>query len=73
MEDRFVYNILKPTANLWAPLGRAANGFNENLTLFSSLGKAAMWIDATVAGGVKIPKTVPGCWAKLDTRPPQSL
>jgi sorbitol/mannitol transport system substrate-binding protein len=27
-----------------------ANGFNENLTLFAD-GKAAMWIDATAAGG----------------------
>jgi sorbitol/mannitol transport system substrate-binding protein len=33
------------------PPGVTANGFNENLTLFSS-GKAAMWIDATVAGGI---------------------
>ena len=33
------------------PPGASANGFNENLTLMSS-GKAAMWIDATVAGGL---------------------
>jgi sorbitol/mannitol transport system substrate-binding protein len=32
------------------PPGANANGFNENFTLFAS-GKAAMWIDATVAGG----------------------
>src|SRR5260221_8782524 len=31
------------------PPGASANGFNENLTLMAS-GKAAMWIDATVAG-----------------------
>src|ERR1700745_1268433 len=31
------------------PPGASANGFNENLTLMTS-GKAAMWIDATVAG-----------------------
>ena len=35
----------------YGPPGVTANGFNENLTLFSS-GKAAMWIDATVAGGI---------------------
>ena len=33
------------------PPGASANGFNENLTLMTS-GKAAMWIDATVAGGL---------------------
>jgi sorbitol/mannitol transport system substrate-binding protein len=33
------------------PPGASANGFNENLTLMAS-GKAAMWIDATVAGGM---------------------
>src|SRR5882757_5945795 len=33
------------------PPGASANGFNENLTLFAS-GKAAMWIDATVAGSM---------------------
>src|SRR6516164_240551 len=33
------------------PPGASANGFNENLTLMSS-GKAAMWSDATVAGGL---------------------
>src|SRR6201993_3978777 len=33
------------------PPGARANGFNENLTLMTS-GKAAMWIDATVAGGM---------------------
>jgi ABC-type glycerol-3-phosphate transport system substrate-binding protein len=32
------------------PPGATANGFNENLTLFAS-GKAAIWIDSTVAGG----------------------
>jgi sorbitol/mannitol transport system substrate-binding protein len=32
------------------PPSAPANGFNENLTLFAS-GKAAMWIDSTVAGG----------------------
>jgi sorbitol/mannitol transport system substrate-binding protein len=35
----------------YGPPGVTANGFNENLTLFSG-GKAAMWIDATVAGGI---------------------
>jgi sorbitol/mannitol transport system substrate-binding protein len=35
----------------YGPPGVTANGFNENLTLFGS-GKAAMWIDATVAGGI---------------------
>jgi sorbitol/mannitol transport system substrate-binding protein len=34
----------------FGPPGATANGFNENLTLFAS-GKAAMWIDATVAAG----------------------
>ena len=34
----------------YGPPGATANGFNENLTLFAS-GKAAMWIDATVAAG----------------------
>ena len=38
-------------ASKYAPPGVTANGFNENLTLFSA-GKAAMWIDATVAGGI---------------------
>src|SRR5215471_13128447 len=33
------------------PPGANSNGFNENLTLMTS-GKAAMWIDATVAGGM---------------------
>ena len=33
------------------PPGATSNGFNENLTLMAS-GKAAMWIDATVAGGI---------------------
>lgn len=32
------------------PPGATSNGFNENLTLMAG-GKAAMWIDATVAGG----------------------
>ena len=35
----------------YGPPGVTANGFNENLTMFGS-GKAAMWIDATVAGGI---------------------
>ena len=35
----------------YGPSGVTSNGFNENLTLFAS-GKAAMWIDATVAGGI---------------------
>jgi sorbitol/mannitol transport system substrate-binding protein len=35
----------------YGPTGVTSNGFNENLTLFAS-GKAAMWIDATVAGGI---------------------
>jgi sorbitol/mannitol transport system substrate-binding protein len=34
----------------YGPPGASASGFNENLTLFAS-GKAAMWIDATVAAG----------------------
>jgi sorbitol/mannitol transport system substrate-binding protein len=34
----------------YGPPGASSNGFNENLTLFAS-GKAAMWIDATVAAG----------------------
>jgi sorbitol/mannitol transport system substrate-binding protein len=33
------------------PPGATSNGFNENLTLMSG-GKAAMWVDATVAGGL---------------------
>src|SRR6516164_1780228 len=33
------------------PPGASSNGFNENLTLMTS-GKACMWIDATVAGGM---------------------
>jgi sorbitol/mannitol transport system substrate-binding protein len=33
------------------PPGATSNGFNENLTLMAN-GKAAMWIDATVAGGM---------------------
>ena len=33
------------------PPGATSNGFNENLTLMSN-GKAGMWIDATVAGGM---------------------
>jgi sorbitol/mannitol transport system substrate-binding protein len=35
----------------YGPPGVTSNGFNENLTLFAG-GKAAMWIDATVAGGI---------------------
>jgi sorbitol/mannitol transport system substrate-binding protein len=42
----FYVNLLKN----YGPPGATANGFNENLTLFAS-GKAAMWIDATVAAG----------------------
>ncbi|MCZ7467180.1 sugar ABC transporter substrate-binding protein [Rhizobium rhizogenes] len=34
----------------YGPPGAAANGFNENQTLFSS-GRCAMWIDATSAAG----------------------
>lgn len=34
----------------YGPPGAAANGYNENLALFSE-GKCAIWIDATVAGG----------------------
>ena len=33
------------------PPGATSNGFNENLTLMTT-GKAGMWIDATVAGGM---------------------
>jgi sorbitol/mannitol transport system substrate-binding protein len=33
------------------PPGATGNGFNENLTMFAS-GKAAQWIDATVASGI---------------------
>jgi sorbitol/mannitol transport system substrate-binding protein len=47
-------NALTAYVNLvqkYGPSGVTSNGFNENLTLFSS-GKAAMWIDATVAGGI---------------------
>ncbi|MBX7246313.1 MAG: sugar ABC transporter substrate-binding protein [Candidatus Sumerlaeaceae bacterium] len=40
----FYVDLLKK----YGPPGATANGFNENLTLFAS-GKAAMWIDATVA------------------------
>ena len=36
--------------NNYGPPGASSNGFNENLTLFAS-GKAAMWVDATVAAG----------------------
>ena len=43
----FYSNLVKK----YGPPGVTANGFNENLTLFGS-GKAAMWIDATVAGGI---------------------
>src|SRR6266404_8418143 len=38
------------------PPGASANGFNENLTLMTS-GKAAMWIDATVAGSMLYDKS----------------
>ena len=37
--------------NKYGPPGAAANGFNENLTLFAN-GKCAMWVDATVAAGL---------------------
>ena len=44
------------------PPGASANGFNENLTLMTS-GKAAMWIDATVAGGMlENTERIPGRW-----------
>lgn len=33
----------------WGPPGAVANGYNENLALFSA-GKCALWVDATVAG-----------------------
>jgi sorbitol/mannitol transport system substrate-binding protein len=33
----------------WGPKGAVANGYNENLALFSA-GKCALWVDATVAG-----------------------
>jgi sorbitol/mannitol transport system substrate-binding protein len=42
----FYIDLLKK----YGPPGASSNGFNENLTLFAS-GKAAMWIDATVAAG----------------------
>jgi sorbitol/mannitol transport system substrate-binding protein len=35
----------------YGPPSVTSNGFNENLTLFAG-GKAAMWVDATVAGGI---------------------
>ena len=35
------------------PPGASSNGFNENLTLFQQ-GKCGMWIDATVAGLVRV-------------------
>lgn len=35
----------------YGPPGASANGFNENLALFST-GKCAMWVDATVAAGL---------------------
>jgi sorbitol/mannitol transport system substrate-binding protein len=43
----FYIDLLKK----YGPPGATSNGFNENLTLMTS-GKAAMWIDATVAGGM---------------------
>src|SRR5208283_5423909 len=43
---RFYIDLMKADG----PPGASANGFNENLTLMAS-GKAAMWIDATEAGG----------------------
>lgn len=33
----------------WGPPGASANGYNENLALFSE-GRCALWVDATVAG-----------------------
>jgi sorbitol/mannitol transport system substrate-binding protein len=33
----------------WGPPGATANGYNENLALFSE-GRCALWVDATVAG-----------------------
>ncbi len=44
-------NFYVNLAHKYGPRGLTANGFNENLTLFAG-GKAAMWIDATVAGGM---------------------
>jgi sorbitol/mannitol transport system substrate-binding protein len=35
----------------YGPPGASSNGFNENLSLFSS-GKCAIWVDATVAAGM---------------------
>jgi sorbitol/mannitol transport system substrate-binding protein len=35
----------------YGPPSVTSNGFNENLTMFAG-GKAAMWVDATVAGGI---------------------
>src|ERR1700741_3461099 len=35
----------------YGPPGATSNGFNQNLTLMQT-GRAAMWIDATVAGGM---------------------
>lgn len=43
----FYVDLLKK----YGPPGASTNGFNENLTLFSS-GKCGMWIDATVAAGM---------------------
>jgi polyol transport system substrate-binding protein len=43
----FYVDLLKK----YGPSGASANGFNQNLTLMAT-GKAAMWIDATVAGGM---------------------
>ena len=43
----FYIDLLKK----YGPPGATSNGFNENLTLMTS-GKAGMWIDATVAGGM---------------------
>src|SRR6202047_3263308 len=37
--------------NKYGPPGATSNGFNQNLTLMQT-GRAAMWIDATVAGGM---------------------
>jgi ABC-type glycerol-3-phosphate transport system substrate-binding protein len=55
----------------YGPPGVTANGFNENLTLFAS-GKAAMWIDATVAGVFWKIQNSPRLWARWAMRPPRS-
>ena len=42
------------------PPGASSNGFNENLALFNA-GKCGMWIDATVAAGLRDRQGVEGC------------